>query len=76
MAAADTNLFISGKVRIGIARPIPDEDEEYEETPPETARYMGEQLLETTAQNKRGKLRLYKCAVLFYTSTCSCIFAH
>ncbi|XP_022779810.1 multiple PDZ domain protein-like isoform X3 [Stylophora pistillata] len=44
-----------GKVRIGIARPIPDEDEEYEETPPETARYMGEQLLETTAQNKRDK---------------------
>lgn len=42
-----------GKVRIGVARPIPVEDEEYEETPPETARYMGEQLLESNTQNGR-----------------------
>ena len=63
MAPVDTILSLSGKVRIGVARPIPVEDEEYEETPPETARYMGEQLLESNAQNGRGKLRLFKCPV-------------
>ena len=60
MAPVDTILSLSGKVRIGVARPIPVEDEEYEETPPETTRYMGEQLLESNAQNGRGKLRLFK----------------
>ena len=63
MAPVDTILSLSGKVRIGVARPVPVEDEEYEETPPETARYMGEQLLESNAQNGRGKLRLFKCPV-------------
>ena len=48
------SLYLSGKVRIGVARPIPlpDDDEEYEESPPDTARYNGE----PTAQEKRGNV--------------------
>ena len=76
MAPVDTILSLSGKVRIGVARPIPVEDEEYEETPPETARYMGEQLLESNAQNGRGKRRLFKCPVLYHTSIFCRIIAY
>ena len=53
-----TFCFLSGKVRLGVARPIPDDEEEYEESPPDTARYTGEPLLESTAQEKRGKFKV------------------
>lgn len=76
MAPVDTILSLSGKVRIGVARPIPVEDEEYEETPPETVRYMGEQLLESNTQNGRGKLRLFKCPVLYHTNIFCRIIAY
>ena len=48
------SLFVPGKVTIGVARPIPDDDEEYEESPPDTARYNGESLIKDAEQNKRG----------------------
>lgn len=50
------SLYLPGKVRIGVARPIPlpDDDEEYEESPPDTARYNGEPLLKDAEKQKRG----------------------
>lgn len=64
-------LCLSGKVRIGVARPIPlpDEDEEYEESPPDTARYNGEPLqLRDAVQEKRGKFNLLFHPLLFKIS--------
>ena len=48
--------YLAGKVRIGVARPIPlpDDEEEYEESPPDTARYNVEPLLKDAVQLKRG----------------------
>ena len=39
-----------------MARPIPlaDDDEEYEETPPDTARYNGESLLQSPIRLTQG----------------------
>ena len=50
------SLYFAGKVRIGVARPIPlaDDDEEYEETPPDTARYNGESLLQSPIRLTQG----------------------
>ena len=50
--------YLPGKVRIGVARPIPlpDDDEEYEESPPDTARYNGESLLQHNTQYQMKEL--------------------
>ena len=50
------SLYLPGKVRIGVAKPIPlaDDDEEYEETPPDTARYNSESLLQSPIRLTQG----------------------
>lgn len=65
------SLYLPGKVRIGVARPIPlpDDDEEYEESPPDTARYNGEPLLKDAAQDKRGNFNQIFCSLLCPNST-------
>lgn len=51
------SLYLPGKVRIGVARPVslPEDDEEYEESPPDTARYNGESLLQSPIRLTQGK---------------------
>lgn len=65
------SLYLPGKVRIGVARPIPlpDDDEEYEESPPDTARYNGEPLLKDAAQDKRGNFNQIFRSLLCPNST-------
>jgi len=62
-------MYFPGKVRIGVARPIPDDDEEYEESPPDTARYNGGSLIKDAEQNKRGNFNQCCLSFLYPNST-------